>query len=175
MTVSLVAERFNDADVMFVEQMIPHHQQAIAMAQMAASHTQNPRVKQLAAKIDTEQAPEIKTMTAWLQAWGKPLPTAMPGMMSPMPGMMGSPLPGMNSPVAPGMMSQQEMSRMMAAHGAQFDRMFLQMMIRHHQGAVQMAKTEQAQGLNPAAKRLARQIQSTQTAEITEMQQMLNR
>lgn len=156
---------FNEADVMFAQQMIPHHQQAIQMAQMAPSHAQSPKVRQLAARIGAAQAQEIKTMTSWLHAWGKPVPSGMPGMMSPMPGMMGSP--------SPGIVSQQEMSQLMAAHGAQFDRLFLQMMIRHHEGAVEMAKTEQARGLNPAAKKLAHQIETSQTAEIAQMQQML--
>ena len=163
---------FKEADVMFAQQMIPHHQQAIQMAQMAPSHAQSPKVKQLAAKIGAAQAQEIKTMTSWLHAWGKPVPSGMPGMMSPMPGMM-SPMPGMMGSPSPGMMSQQEMSQLMAAHGAQFDRLFLQMMIRHHEGAVEMAKTEQARGLNPAAKKLAHKIETSQTAEIAQMQQML--
>ncbi|HKA48976.1 MAG TPA: DUF305 domain-containing protein [Candidatus Dormibacteraeota bacterium] len=150
---------------MFAQQMIPHHQQAIQMAQMAPSHAQSPKVKQLAARIGAAQAQEIKTMTSWLHAWGKPVPSGMPGMMSPMPGMMGSP--------SPGIVSQQEMSQLMAAHGAQFDRLFLQMMISHHEGAVETAKTEQARGLNPAAKKLAHQIETSQTAEIAQMQQML--
>jgi uncharacterized protein (DUF305 family) len=172
-TASSPARSFNDADVMFAQQMIPHHQQAIEMAQMAASHTQNPKVRALAARIEAAQAPEIKTMTGWLHAWGKPVPTAMPGMMSPMPGMMGSPTPGMSGAAVPGMMSPQEMSQLAAAHGAQFDRLFLQMMITHHQGAVEMARTEQAEGLNPAAKKLARQIETSQTAQIALMQHML--
>jgi uncharacterized protein (DUF305 family) len=172
-TASSPASSFNDADVMFAQQMIPHHQQGIQMAQMAASHTQNPKIKELAAKIEAAQAPEIKTMTGWLHAWGKPVPSGVPGMMSPMPGMMGSPIPGMSGPSMPGMMSQQEMSQLMAAHGAHFDRMFLQMMIRHHQGAIEMAKTEQAEGVNPAAKKLAQQIETSQTAQIAQMQQML--
>jgi uncharacterized protein (DUF305 family) len=172
-TASSPASGFNDADVMFAQQMIPHHQQAIEMAQMAASHAQNPKVKALAAKIDAAQAPEIKTMTGWLHAWGQPVPTGMPGMMSPMPGMMGSPTPEMSGPSMPGMMSQQEMSQLMAAHGAHFDRMFLQMMIKHHQGAVEMAKTEHAEGVNSAAKKLAQQIETSQTAQIAQMQQML--
>ena len=170
---SSTASSFNDADVMFAQQMILHHQQAIEMAQMAPSHTQNPKVKELAAKIEAAQAPEIKTMTGWLHAWGKPVPSAMPGMMSTMPGMMGSPTPGMGGAAVPGMMSPQDMSQLAAAHGAQFDRLFLQMMIRHHQGAVEMARIELAKGINPAAKKLARQIETSQTAQIAQMQQML--
>jgi uncharacterized protein (DUF305 family) len=172
-TASSPAGSFNDADVMFAQQMIQHHRQAIQMAQMAPSHTQNPRVRQLAARIQAEQSPEIQTMTGWLHTWGKPVPTGMPGMMSPMPGMMGSPGPGMSGSPMPGMTSQQEMSQLMAHHGAHFDHMFLQMMIRHHQGAIEMARTEQSQGVNPAARNLARQIETSQTAEIAQMQQLL--
>ncbi|HKA50869.1 MAG TPA: DUF305 domain-containing protein [Candidatus Dormibacteraeota bacterium] len=172
-TASSTASSFNDADVMFAQQMILHHQQAIEMAQMAPSHAQNPKVKELAAKIEAAQAPEIKTMTGWLHAWGKPVPTAMPGMMSPMPGMMGSPAPGMSGAPVPGMMTQQEMAHLNAAHGAHFDHLFLQMMIRHHQGAVEMARIELAEGVNPAAKKLARQIETSQTAQIAQMRRML--
>jgi uncharacterized protein (DUF305 family) len=172
-TASSPASSFNDADVMFAQQMIPHHRQAVQMAQMAPSHTQNPKVRDLAARIAAEQAPEIQTMTGWLHTWGKPVPTGTPGMMSPMPGMMGSPGRGMSGPSMPGMMSQQEMSQLMARHGAHFDHMFLQMMIKHHQGAIEMARTEQSQGVNPAAKKLARQIETSQTAEIAQMQQLL--
>lgn len=182
------AGSFNEADVMFARLMIVHHEQAIQMARMAASHAQDPRVKALAARIAVAQAAEARTMAGWLRAWGQPVPTGvpgmmspgpemssmpMPGMMSPMPGMMGSPHPGMSSPSAPGMMSQQEMSQMMAARGAYFDRMFLQMMIRHHQGAIQMADTEQAQGVNPAAKRLSHQIAISQTVQIAHMRHLL--
>jgi uncharacterized protein (DUF305 family) len=156
-TASSPASSFNNADVMFAQQMIPHHRQAMQMAQMAPSHTQNPKIKELAVRIEAEQAPEIQTMTGWLHSWGKPVPTGRPAMTSPMPGMT----------------SQQEMSQLMAARGAHFDHMFLQMMIRHHQGAIEMARTEQSQGVNPAAKKLARQIETSQTVEIAQMQQLL--
>jgi len=116
-TASAPASRFNDADVMFAQQMIPHHQQAIQMAQTAVTHAQNPKVKALAARIQVEQTSEIKTMTGWLHDWGQPLPTGMPVMTSPMPGMMGSPAPGTSGPSIPGMMGQGEMSQLMAARG----------------------------------------------------------
>ncbi|MBB5157502.1 DUF305 domain-containing protein [Saccharopolyspora phatthalungensis] len=148
---------FNDADVTFAQQMIPHHQQAIQMSQMVQARSQNPQVKELAGRIEAAQQPEIQTMTGWLQSWGKPVPTMGPGMMQHQPGMP----------------SMEDMSRMMGTSGPDFDRMFLQMMIAHHEGAVQMAKTEQAQGQYPDAKQLARNIETSQTAEIAEMQQML--
>ena len=168
-TESSAASTFNDADVAFALQMIPHHQQAIQMAHLAASHAQNPKVKALAAKIAAEQASEVRTMTGWSQAWGKSVPTAM----SPMPGMIGSPAPGPSGTPMPGMMSEGELSQLKSAHGADFDRMFLQMMILHHQGALEMAKTEKVDGVNPAARKLASQIAVAQTAQIAQMEQML--
>lgn len=158
------AQILNDADVLFAQKMIVHHQQAILMAKAAESRAQDPNVKQLAAQIEAEQAQEIQTMTGWLQAWGKPAPTMTPGMM-PSPGMI---------PSMPTMTPQPDMSKMMDMHGAAFDRMFLQMMIMHHKDAVEMARTEQASGANPEAKQLAKNIETSQTAQITQMQQMLN-
>lgn len=151
---------FNDTDVAFAQQMIVHHQQAITMAQIAQSHGHDPKVKQLAAQIEAEQTPEIQTMSGWLQAWAMPTMTTMPS-----PGMM---------PSMPTMMPQPDMSTMMGMQGAAFDRMFLQMMIIHHQDAVNMAKAEQASGANPEAKQLAKNIETSQTAQITQMQQMLS-
>lgn len=170
---SSATSTFNDADVTFAQQMIPHHQQAIQMAHLAASHAQNPKVKALAAKIAAQQASEIRTMTSWLQAWGKSVPTGMPQTMPPMPGMMGSQAPGPSGTPMPGMLSEGEMSQLMSAHGADFDRMFLQMMILHHQAALDMAKTERVDGVNPAARKLAGQIERAQTAQIAQMEQML--
>ncbi|KYH45930.1 DUF305 domain-containing protein [Branchiibius sp. NY16-3462-2] len=152
---------FNDADVQFATQMIPHHEQAVQMSRLAASRALSPEVKALADRIEKAQAPEIEQMSTWLRAWGKPVPSSMAGHdMGPMTGM-------------PGMMSTQEMSDLMAANGAGFDRMFLTMMIAHHEGAVQMARTELAEGANADAKKLAQQIVTSQTAEIATMKKML--
>jgi uncharacterized protein (DUF305 family) len=152
----------NDADVAFVQQMIPHHQQAIQMARMAEEHSRDPRIRDLAGRIEATQSAEIRTMTGWLHAWGKPVPTSGPSMMPHMP----------MSPM-PGMATDQDMSQMMGMRGPGFDRMFLQMMIRHHQGAIDMARTEQTQGINPDAKQLAHNIETGQSAEIAQMQQLL--
>src|SRR5690242_7335349 len=72
------AAPFNDADVTFAQSMIPHHQQAVQMAELADSRAASTEVKTLAAKIKAAQQPEIDTMTGWLTAWDQP--TAMPGM-----------------------------------------------------------------------------------------------
>ncbi|MFG3577722.1 DUF305 domain-containing protein [Micromonospora chersina] len=176
---------FNDADVMFAQMMIPHHQQAVEMADLAPTRASDPELKDLAAKIKAAQDPEITTMKGWLTAWGKPteLPGnhSMPGMSSApghnMPGMSASPghdMPGMNSNM-PGMMSEQEMADLTAAKGADFDKKFAEMMIAHHNGAIEMAKTEQANGSNPEAKALAAKIASDQAAEVQALQKILDR
>ncbi|GLY70942.1 DUF305 domain-containing protein [Amycolatopsis taiwanensis] len=155
----------NDADVTFAQGMIPHHQQAVTMAQLAASHAAGQQVKDLAARIQQAQDPEIQKMTGWLNQWGAPVSgSAMP----PMSGM-----PGMDHGSMAGMMSDADMQKLAQAGGADFDKMFLQMMISHHQGAVDMARTELGSGSNAEAKALAQNIVDSQTVEINEMQQLL--
>jgi uncharacterized protein (DUF305 family) len=96
-----------------------------------------------------------------------------------MPGVTGGPMPGMSGtagmPSTPGIMSDQEMAALRAAKGIDFDRMFARLMIAHHNGAIQMARAEQANGTNPAAKSLAATIEKTQTDEVTTLQKILNR
>lgn len=149
------AAAFNDADVMFAQMMIPHHEQAVQMAQDAPAKAADPEVRTLAAAIEAAQAPEIAQMRGWLASWGKP--TAAPG--------------GMDH--GDGMMSDADMAAFGNATGAEFDRMFLTMMIEHHNGAIAMAKTELAQGTNPDARALAERIMASQTAEVERMRQLL--
>lgn len=146
------------ADAMFAQTMIPHHRQALEMAELAATRAADPKVAELAAKIETEQEPEIRTMTAWLAAWGEPVPDVSGGM---------------NHGAMPGMMGDADLAELRATGGTAFDRMFLEMMIDHHTGAVQMARTELAQGKSAEAKTLAKAIVATQTAEIAEMHHLL--
>jgi uncharacterized protein (DUF305 family) len=151
---------FNDADVAFAQGMIPHHQQAVEMAEMAARRAASDEVRQLASAIVAAQDPEIQTMTRWLQAWGEEIPTDMSSMDH----------TGMDMP---GMMSDAEMQELEQATDVGFDRMFLQMMIEHHEGAIEMARTEQTEGQNRDAIALAKQIETAQTAEIATMRQLL--
>jgi uncharacterized protein (DUF305 family) len=152
------AAAFNDADVTFATQMIPHHQQAVQMAGMAGYQATTPAVKQLAAAIQAAQDPEIKQLSGWLTTWGKPVPT---------------PDHGHSGHEMPGMMTEEEMSDLGKAKGAMFDRMWTLMMIKHHQGAVTMAKTEQTAGKDPAAVALAKKIEADQTREIATMKRLL--
>ena len=149
---------FNDTDVTFAQNMIVHHQQAIEMARLVPSRAESQEVKDLGEKIEAAQGPEIETMTGWLEEWGEP--TKAEGGH----GDMGS---------GDGMMTEDDMSSLMDAEGAQFDQMFLEMMTDHHEGAVEMAETEVADGKNAEAKELAEKIIADQTKEIGEMDDML--
>ena len=154
----------NEADVVFASMMIPHHAQAISMADTALKQATNPKVKALATKIKQAQGPEIERMSGWLTSWGAPVPAMGESDMSGMEG-MGDP--------AGGMMSDKDISNLNKATGTAFDRMWLQMMTKHHQGAVAMAKTALDQGANPETKKLARSIIDGQSAEIAEMNSIL--
>ncbi len=107
-------------------------------------------------------------MTSWLNAWGEPTEAD-----SSMEGMDHSSMPSMGGSLMPGMMTEEQMTQLQNATGTDFDRMFLQLMIEHHTGAVQMAETEQQQGSNPQALELADSIVTSQSAEIEQMKQML--
>ncbi|MGW2816265.1 DUF305 domain-containing protein [Streptomyces sp. NPDC001415] len=169
---------FNDADVTFAQQMIPHHQQAIEMARLADGRAADSEVKSLATAIEKAQDPEINTMNGWLKSWGKPLPSAS-SPMGDMPGMNhgSSGMAGMNhgSSGMAGMMSDQDMNDLKSAKGKDFDKKFAQLMIGHHQGAVTMAKGEQKNGSNPDAKRLAGNVIAAQNAEIEQMNKIVDR
>ncbi|MCU1665084.1 MAG: hypothetical protein JWR58_5149 [Pseudonocardia sp.] len=162
-TTAAPAAAHNNADVAFVQGMIPHHAQAIQMSQLAQQRATNPQVKQLATQIAQAQGPEIQQMQAMLRSWGLPAqPTAAAGMS----GMTGV-------PAMPGMMSNQQLQQLGALNGVAFDRMWLQMMIQHHTGAVQMSQTEVRDGQNANAKALAQKIVKEQQAQIAQMQNLL--
>ena len=150
----------NDADVAFAQGMIPHHEQALEMAALAADNAADERVEDLAGQIEAAQDPEIQEMQAWLAAWGEdPAADAEHG--------------GGHEDGSGGMMSEEDMTALEEATGAEFDRMFLEMMIEHHTGAIEMAETEIADGEFPDAIELAEAITSAQEAEITEMEALL--
>ncbi|MET9359569.1 DUF305 domain-containing protein [Streptomyces sp. NPDC006632] len=171
---------FNDADVAFAQQMIPHHQQALEMARLAGGRAADPEVKNLAAAIEKAQDPEIDTMKGWLKSWGKPLPSSP---ASPSASASMGDMPGMNhgsggtggASAMPGMMSDRDMRDLTSAKGKDFDRKFVTLMIGHHQGAVAMAKDEQKKGDNPDAKRLAGNVIAAQNAEIEQMNKIVAR
>ena len=156
---------FNDADTAFLTGMIPHHRQAVEMAKLAAK-AGDPKVKALAVTIEAAQGPEITTMAGLLQAAGKPVPDEG-ASMGDHAGM------GHSTGEMTGMASEEEMTRLEGTTGPEFDRMFLTLMTRHHEGAVQMARTQQASGQHPDVKALATTIAADQTREIAEMARLL--
>ncbi|MFD7627777.1 DUF305 domain-containing protein [Streptomyces sp. NPDC059851] len=162
------ADEHNQADVTFAQQMIPHHRQAVVMAQMVRSHSSSGEVEALADRIEKAQTPEIETMASWLKAWGEKVPEGMGGMQD-MPGMGHD-----DTTSTPGMMDDHRMTKLDHASGRSFDTMFLTMMIEHHEDAIDMAKKELRQGSYGPAKDLATDIIRTQTAEIVQMRAMLN-
>ena len=155
---------FNDADVTFAQGMIPHHEQAVEMSEMAEEQAESAEVKELAADIAAAQGPEIDTMEGWLEEWGEDSSHSMDDMGG----------DHMDMGEMPGMMGDNEMESLMNADGAAWDEMFLTMMIEHHEGAIEMARTEQEDGENPDAVALAEEIETAQTAEIETMQQLLD-
>ncbi|MBC6460168.1 DUF305 domain-containing protein [Actinomadura sp. HBU206391] len=154
------AGQHNDQDVTFAQGMIPHHQQAIQMAELATSRASMPEVKQLAAAIKDAQGPEIQQMTGWLDSWNATVP---------------SPDMHMGHDMGDGMMSEQDMKKLEKLSGNKFDKAFLTMMIKHHEGAITMARTEQTSGMSSAAKTLAGTIVTSQSAEITKMRTLLEK
>jgi uncharacterized protein (DUF305 family) len=156
----------SEADITFAQLMIPHHEQAVEMADMALEQASTPEVRQLAQEIKGAQDPEIKLMRSWLKAWGAP---------EEMEGMDGMDHGGMDmgGQSAGGMMSDEDMSGLMEAQGVEFDRMWLEMMIEHHEGAIEMAKAVKEQSQNPEVLALADAIISAQEAEIAVMEQLL--
>ena len=175
----------NAADLTFAQQMIVHHQDAIETADLAPSRAASQQVKDLAVRIKAAQGPEIEQLQGWLPTWAAAMPKSSDvsssddtsGMDHGMTGMVtdGEMTSGGASTTMsmPGMMNAAEMQQLTDASGTEFDRLFLQQMIVHHQGALEMADVEIAQGSNTAALALAESIKTSQTAEISEMQQML--
>lgn len=163
---SQAAEQPNDADVTFAQGMIPHHEQAVEMAQMATEQAEGAEVEQLAEDIEAAQGPEIEQLATWLEQWGEDAPS---GEMD--HGDMGH---GDESPMS-GMMTREDMTALGEASGGRFDQMWLEMMIEHHMGAVEMAETQAADGEHPGAIEMADRIIETQRAEISQMQRLLDR
>jgi uncharacterized protein (DUF305 family) len=142
-------------DQRFLDAMIMHHQGAVLSTQKMIADSQRPELRDLAQRIITAQQREIDQMRMWRDTWyGATRDSALPGMMG--GGMMG------------GMMNRDQMRQMMGAN-ADFDRMFLQMMIPHHEAAITMAQQALAQAEHPEIRTLAQRIITTQQAEITEM------
>ena len=155
---SAQAANVTDADMMFASMMIVHHEQAIEMSDIVlAKDGVHPKVVKLAEAIKTAQGPEIEQLQGWLDDWG----------VDPDEGQMD----GMGH--GDGMMTEDDLAALESADGAEASRLFLEQMIVHHEGAVEMAQAQVEDGSNPDAIELAQTIVDAQTTEIQEMQNLL--
>jgi uncharacterized protein (DUF305 family) len=160
------------ADIAFATSMVPHHEQAIAMARLAADHTQSADIKFLAQQIAAEQLPEIAQLHDLLSNWGQPV-TSPSSQMPEMAGMSGMDDGADVAGSGPGMMTDQQMHDLNAASGATFDHLFLHLMVKHHGGGITMAQAELSDGQNADAQQLAQNISDGQRAQTDYMIQML--
>lgn len=152
-TTTAAGEERNDADVEFAQGMIAHHQQAVEMSDMVLERGENAEVKALAQRIKDAQTSEIELMQGWLSEWGED-EAAMDHDM-------------------PGQMSEEDMAKLEEASGLELDKMFLEMMVPHHESAIEMAQTEVEDGESSDAKALAERVIEDQTAEIEEIKGLL--
>lgn len=156
---------YTAADVRFMQGMIGHHAQAVEMTALVTTQSSSPDVSALAARIAASQRDEMAMMTSWLTARGQEVPG--PHAMH-MPG----------ATLMPGMLSEDEMARLRAARGAEFDRLFLEGMIKHHQGALtmveQLFKTRGA-GQEAEMFAFASDVDADQRMEIDRMRALLDR
>lgn len=146
-------DAIDPADVMFAQMMIPHHEQAVVLAEMAQTRAASPGVRALAQEIIAAQQPEIDLMSGWLQAWGAP-------QLSEDEAMAAHGGHGMS-----GMLSAEVLDDLRAKSGAEFDQAFAEAMIEHHKGAIEMAQAVVGSA-NPDVSTLAKAIITTQQAEI---------
>ena len=161
---------YTEADIRFMSGMIHHHAQALVMARWAPSHGASAAVQTLAGRIINAQTDDIRLMQTWLRDRNQPVPEPNPrGMTMVMGGME-------HEMLMPGMLTPEQMDKLDAARGTEFDRLFLSFMIQHHQGAVAMVKDlfgSYGAGQNETVFKFASDVNVDQTTEIERMQKML--
>ncbi|MFI6781194.1 DUF305 domain-containing protein [Micromonospora sp. NPDC050276] len=148
----------NSLDVWFVRMMIPHHAQALAMAELAPDRAADPDVRAIAERIRASQGPEMGMMRGWLQTRGLPAEA-----------------PGHDHGTMRGMQSPEAMRQLAATRGADFDRLFVRMMTEHHQGAIEMATNLLTVGSDLTLNEFATSVATEQTVEIDRMHEVLDR
>ncbi len=162
--IELAVSGYSPADVRFMQDMIPHHHQAMEMAALTKGRTNREELLELAGRIDASQADEIEWMQNWLRERSQPLPDpAAHGAMQ-------------TSHKLAGMASPEQMAALAAAEGAEFDRLFLELMIAHHEGAVKMVEAlleQEGAAYDPALREFTTDVSNDQTAEIERMNGVL--
>lgn len=161
---------YTAADIHFMSGMISHHAQAIKMAKWAATHGASPAVVRLSERIAVSQSDEIALMQSWLRDRNQPVPEPDPaGMKMTMNGME-------HVMLMPGMLTPEQMKQLDEARGPSFDRLFLTLMIQHHQGAITMVRelfASQGAGQDETVFAFANDVEIDQETEIARMKQML--
>ncbi len=155
--------QYTGADIKFMQGMIGHHAQAVEMVALVPSRTSAEDVRRLAMRIDVSQQDEMKMMQDWLQARGQRLPDPRAHNMT-------------GAALMPGMLTPEEMARLAAATGAEFDRLFLAGMIKHHAGAITMVQelfATAGAGQTPEIFSYASDVDADQRMEIDRMGSML--
>ncbi|MBE1593515.1 DUF305 domain-containing protein [Nonomuraea angiospora] len=148
---------FDEADVMFAQMMIAHHQEAIEMAELATGRATYEETKELAEKIKSGEQPQIETLQGWLKEWGRTTPISEAGNDRPTG------------------IADANVKTLLDSRGPAFDKGFLTMMIDHHEEAIAMARVERKQGQNSKAKKLADRIMKEQQAQVAQMKKLLAR
>jgi uncharacterized protein (DUF305 family) len=162
-------DTYNDADVAFATEMIPHHADALVMVDMTQGRDLSPELTELTEQIRDAQAPEIERMVDWLTAWKVGVPETSRDHAN---SHGGGDTDDLGSDMG---MDADDLSALEDAGGSAFEAMWLEMMVEHHEGAVEMAQEEQADGLFPDALDLAESIETSQSAEIDQMEDLLDR
>lgn len=169
--IGIAALKHTAADVHFMSGMIHHHAQAVLIAQWAPTHGASAELQRLSERIVVAQNDEIAIMQNWLKDKNQPVPVATPGPMR-------MAMNGMDhAMLMPGMLTEEELKQLDAAHGAEFDRLFLTFMIRHHEGALTMVDelfASPGAAQDETVFRFASDVFADQTTEIRVMQQMLD-
>jgi len=160
-------DEFNNADVAFATDMIPHHAQALEMVDLTIGRELDPEVAGLAEEIRAAQGPEIEQLVDWLTGWDEQIPeTARDHENADGDGEM-------DMGDMPGMMSADEMTDLEEATGAAFEERWLEMMAEHHAGAIEMARAEQTDGAFAPAVSLAESIADSQEREVAAIEDLL--
>jgi uncharacterized protein (DUF305 family) len=166
------------ADVQFMQGMVAHHAQALAMVALIPDHTKRPEMQLIGERISISQHDEIKMMQHWLEDHHEPVPTVDANNVVTMPGMQmaGMQMSG-NTMMMPGMLTEEQMAQLKKASGAEFDRLFLQGMIQHHEGALKMVATllnTNGAAQAPEVFAFASDVDADQRAEIKRMRTVLD-
>ncbi|MDZ4308664.1 DUF305 domain-containing protein [Allopontixanthobacter sp.] len=164
--VALADTSYSPADVSFMQNMIAHHRQAVEMAALVKDRTNREEIVAVSGRIDASQADEMKFMTTWLGERSQPASTPAIDHAS-----MGHGNHGMS-----GMASSEDMARLAAASGGDFDRLFLELMIRHHEGALEMVRDllkQPGSAYDPVMFEFTNDVNTDQKAEIERMNALL--